>query len=59
MEEKQEPIMIDMDEMADYIQERLMAKGFAVPKEAIFEVLQAEEAFLAEKGVIEYDPEGE
>ena len=41
------PIIIDTDEMADYISEKLL-----IERNTVLDVLEYEEEFLKEKGVI-------
>lgn len=45
--------VIDFEEMMRFIESRLASAGLYVKREAIIAILQAEEAFLLEKGVLE------
>lgn len=54
-----EPVVIEMGEMIAFIQERLIAQGFAVSDEAVALVLDAETEFLDSKGLIEYHDQNE
>ncbi|GED29181.1 MULTISPECIES: hypothetical protein [Brevibacillus] len=49
----QEVQVIDFEEMLRFIEKRLASAGTYVKREAIITILQAEEAFLLEKGVLE------
>jgi hypothetical protein len=49
----QEVKIIDFEEMLRFIESRLASAGLYAKREAIIAVLQAEEAFLLEKGVLE------
>ncbi len=45
--------IIDFEEMLSFIEQRLADAGKKVEREAIITILQAEEAFLMEKGVLQ------
>ncbi|GAB1528931.1 hypothetical protein BFO01nite_21210 [Brevibacillus formosus] len=45
--------IIDFEELLRAIESRLASAGMYVKREAIVTILQAEEAFLLEKGVLE------
>jgi hypothetical protein len=50
----QEEIQIlDFEEMLSFIEKRLGEAGMSVERNAIIAILQAEEAFLLEKGVLQ------
>jgi hypothetical protein len=50
----QEEIQIlDFEEMLSFIEKRLAEAGLSVERNAIITILQAEEAFLLEKGVLQ------
>ncbi len=53
MMSNQEVQVIDFEEMLRFIEKRLASAGTYVKREAIITILQAEEAFLLEKGVLE------
>ncbi|GIO05969.1 MULTISPECIES: hypothetical protein [Brevibacillus] len=50
---EQEVQIIDFEEMLRFIESRLASAGMLVKREAIITILQAEEAFLMEKGVLQ------
>jgi hypothetical protein len=51
---KQEEVqIIDFEELLRSIESRLASAGMYVQREAIITILQAEEAFLLEKGVLQ------
>lgn len=49
----QEVQIIDFEELLRAIESRLASAGLYVKREAIVTILQAEEAFLLEKGVLQ------
>jgi hypothetical protein len=49
----QEVQIIDFEEMLRFIESRLASAGLYAKRDAIIAILQAEEAFLLEKGVLE------
>jgi hypothetical protein len=49
----QEVQIIDFEEMLSFIEQRLAQAGKKVDRESIITILQAEEAFLMEKGVLQ------
>ena len=49
------PIMIDDNEMAEFISEKLLTQGIIVKTEDILKVLDLEIDFLKLKGVIQED----
>jgi hypothetical protein len=50
----QEEIQIlDFEELLGFIEQRLAEAGMSVERNAIIAILQAEEAFLLEKGVLQ------
>ncbi len=49
---EEEVKVLDFEELLVYIETRLERAGMKVDRAAIVEVLQAEEAFLVEKGVL-------
>lgn len=51
--DKQEVQIIDFEELLQFIEERLANAQMKVGRDEIITILQAEEAFLMEKGVIE------
>jgi hypothetical protein len=53
--DNQEIPVLDMNEMVEYIQDHLARKGLAASEDAIYAVLDAEEQFMHEKGLIVYD----
>ena len=50
---EQEIMVVDFEEMLQFVEKRLASKGMKVGREEIITVIQAEEDFLKEKGVIE------
>ncbi|MGC5323861.1 hypothetical protein [Brevibacillus sp. SYSU BS000544] len=50
---KQEVQIVDFEELLVYIEERLARAQMKVGRDEIITILQAEEAFLMEKGIIE------
>ncbi|KNB70243.1 hypothetical protein [Brevibacillus reuszeri] len=50
---EQEVQIIDFEEMLRFIESRLASAGMLVKRDAIITILQAEEAFLMEKGVLQ------
>jgi hypothetical protein len=50
--DQQELQIIDFEEMMTFIEQRLANAGMKVGRDEIITILQAEEAFLMEKGVI-------
>lgn len=50
---KQEVQIVDFEELLVYIEERLATAQMKVGRDEIITILQAEEAFLMEKGIIE------
>ncbi|MGZ0049597.1 hypothetical protein [Brevibacillus gelatini] len=53
MSQREEVQVIDFEEMLRSIESRLASAGMYVKREAIIAILQAEEAFLLEKGVLQ------
>ncbi len=51
--DKQEVQIIDFEELLQFIEERLANAQMKVGRDEIITILQAEESFLMEKGVIE------
>lgn len=49
----QEVQIIDFEEMLRFIESRLASAGLYAKRDAIIAILQAEEAFLMEKGVLQ------
>lgn len=45
--------ILDFDELLAFIEKRLANAGMSVDRDAIITILEAEEAFLMEKGVLE------
>lgn len=45
--------IIDFEEMLRFIESRLASAGLYAKRDAIIAILQAEEAFLMEKGVLQ------
>lgn len=50
---EQDVQIIDFEEMLRFIEKRLASAGQYVQRDAIITILQAEEAFLLEKGVLQ------
>ena len=50
---KQEVQIVDFEELLVFIEERLARAQMKVGRDEIVTILQAEEAFLMEKGIIE------
>ncbi|MGD8191193.1 hypothetical protein ACQCN2_14535 [Brevibacillus ginsengisoli] len=50
---KQEVQIVDFEELLQYIEQRLEKAQMKVGRDEIITILQAEEAFLMEKGLIE------
>ncbi|GAA4701887.1 hypothetical protein [Brevibacillus fulvus] len=50
---KQDVQVLDFEELLKFIELRLASKGMRVGRNEIITILQAEEAFLIAKGVIE------
>lgn len=50
---EQEVQIIDFEELLRFIESRLASAGMLVKREAIITILQAEEAFLLEKGILQ------
>lgn len=48
----QEVQVLDFEELLAFIEQRLESAGMKVGREEIMAILQAEEAFLVEKGVL-------
>lgn len=53
----QEVQIVDFEELLQYIEQRLENAHMKVGRDEIITILQAEEAFLMEKGLIEELPE--
>jgi len=51
--EHDEVQILDFDELLSFIEKRLANAGMNVERDAIITILEAEEAFLMEKGVLE------
>lgn len=51
--EPQEVQVLDFEELLTFIEHRLTNAGMTVSRDAIITILEAEEAFLMEKGVLE------
>ncbi|WP_420908734.1 hypothetical protein [Brevibacillus humidisoli] len=52
-QDRQEVQVVDFEELLTYIERRLANAGMKVGRDEIITILQAEEAFLMEKGLIE------
>lgn len=52
-QDQQEVQIIDFEEMLTFIEQRLTNSGMKVGRDEIITILQAEEAFLLEKGVLQ------
>ncbi|MED4582218.1 hypothetical protein [Brevibacillus choshinensis] len=50
---EQDVQIVDFEEMLRFIESRLASAGTYVKREAIITILQAEEAFLLEKGILQ------
>lgn len=50
---KQDVQIVDFEELLQYIEQRLAKAQMKVGRDEIITILQAEEAFLMEKGLIE------
>lgn len=51
-QDPQEVQVLDFDELLRFIEKRLETAGMKVGRDEIVTILQAEEAFLVEKGVL-------
>lgn len=51
--EPQEVKVLDFEELLTFIELRLAGAGMSASREVIMKILEAEEAFLLEKGVLE------
>jgi hypothetical protein len=51
--DQQEVQILDFEELLQFIEHRLANAGMSVGRDEIITILQAEEAFLLEKGVLE------
>ncbi|MBO8162639.1 MAG: hypothetical protein H0Z34_02840 [Brevibacillus sp.] len=52
-QEEREVKIVDFEELLTFIERRLATAGMRVGRDEIITILQAEEAFLMEKGLIE------